>query len=115
MAKKKDKKSNREGSSQEDLMELEKQIKEEKDSNKKDKMKAKLNLASKMAARKNIPTHQTLQSIKTQERFDKDPISAQTDIIGDEMLSDKEGSFKKGGLARGMGKAIRGTKFKGVF
>jgi hypothetical protein len=30
----------------------------------------------------------------------KDPISTKTDIIGDEMLSDREGSFRNGGLVK---------------
>ena len=80
--------------------EFEKKTIEEKDLSKKDKMKAKLELSRKMANRKKTPIEQELQKITTQERFDKDPISAQTDIIGDEMLSDREGSFKKGGLVK---------------
>ena len=93
-------KKEKESSPQEDLLNLEKQTKEEKNSSKRDKMEAKLDLARKMASRKNKPTHQTLQSIKIQERFDKDPVSRKTDIIGDEMLSGREGSFKKGGLVK---------------
>ena len=94
------KKSNREGSPLEDLLKFDKQTREEKDSSKKAKMEAKLELARKMAARKNTWTDQTLQDIKIQERFDKNPISTQTDVIGDNTLSDREGSFKKGGLVR---------------
>lgn len=93
-------KKSREGSPQEDLLNLEKKTREEKNSSKREKMEAKLELARKMAARKNKPTHQTLQSIKIQERFDKDPISARTDVIGDDTLSGKEGSFNKGGLVK---------------
>jgi hypothetical protein len=77
-----------------------KKITEEKDSSKKDKMKAKLELARKMANRKKTPIEQELQKITTQEKFDKDPISTKTDIIGDEMLSDREGSFRNGGLVK---------------
>ena len=93
-------KKSKEGSPVEDLLNLEKQTREEKNLGKKNKMKAKLDLARKMAARKNKPTEQTLQSIKIQERFDKDPVSRKTDMIGDEMLSGREGSFKKGGLVK---------------
>ena len=80
--------------------EFRKKITEEKNSSKKDKMKAKLELARKMANRKKTPIEQELQTITTQERFDKNPISAQSDIIGDEKLSYREGSFKKGGLVK---------------
>jgi hypothetical protein len=80
--------------------EFEKKTIEEKDLSKKDKMKAKLELSRKMANRKKTPIEQELQKITIQEKFDKDPISAKTDIIGDEMLSDREGSFKKGGLVK---------------
>jgi len=93
-------KKSKEGSPVEDLLNLEKQTREEKNSSKRDKMEAKLDLARKMATRKNKPTEQTLQSIKIQERFDKDPVSRKTDMIGDEMLSGREGSFKKGGLVK---------------
>ena len=80
--------------------EFRKKITEEKDSSKKDKMKAKLELARKMANRKKTPIEQELQKITTQEKFDKNPISTKTDIIGDEMLSDREGSFRNGGLVK---------------
>jgi hypothetical protein len=46
-------KKSKEGGAVEDLLNLEKQIKEEKNSSKRDKMVAKLELASKMASRKN--------------------------------------------------------------
>jgi hypothetical protein len=52
-------KKSKEGGAVEDLLNLEKQIKEEKNSSKRDKMVAKLELASKMASRKKMPTHQT--------------------------------------------------------
>jgi len=38
-----------------------------------------------------------LQTIKIQERFDKDPVSRKTDLIGDDKLTT---DFKKGGLVR---------------
>ena len=90
-------KKSKEGGAVEDLLNLEKQIKEEKNSSKTDKMVAKLELASKMASRKNMPTHQTLQDIQIQERFDKNPISRKTDIIGDDNLT---GDYQKGGLVK---------------
>jgi hypothetical protein len=90
-------KKSKEGGAVEDLLNLEKQIKEEKNSSKRDKMEAKLDLARKMASRKKMPTHQTLQTIKIQERFDKDPVSRKTDIIGDDNIT---GDYKKGGLVR---------------
>ncbi len=39
----------------------------------------------------------TLQTIKIQERFDKDPVSRKTDLIGDDRLTT---DFAKGGLVR---------------
>jgi|FLOH01.1.fsa_nt_gi hypothetical protein len=90
-------KKSKEGGAVEDLLNLEKQIKEEKNSSKRDKMEAKLDLARKMASRKKMPTHQTLQDIQIQERFDKNPISRKTDIIGDDNLT---GDYQKGGLIR---------------
>ena len=90
-------KKSKEGGAVEDLLNLEKQIKEEKNSSKRDKMVAKLELASKMASRKKMQTHQTLQDIQIQERFDKNPISRKTDIIGDDNLT---GDYQKGGLVK---------------
>jgi len=90
-------KKSKEGGAVEDLLNLEKQIKEEKNSSKRDKMEAKLDLARKMASRKKMPTHQTLQDIQIQERFDKNPISRKTDIIGDDNLT---GDYQKGGLVK---------------
>ena len=90
-------KKSKEGGAVEDLLNLEKQIKEEKNSSKRDKMVAKLELASKMASRKKMPTHQTLQDIQIQERFDKNTISRKTDIIGDDNLT---GDYQKGGLVK---------------
>jgi hypothetical protein len=49
-------KKSKEGGAVEDLLNLEKQIKEEKNSSKRDKMEAKLDLARKMASRKKINT-----------------------------------------------------------
>jgi hypothetical protein len=104
-------KKSKEGGAVEDLLNLEKQIKEEKNSSKRDKMVAKLELASKMASRKKMPTHQTLQDIQIQERFDKNPISRKTDIIGDDNLT---GDFSKGGRVglRGGGMCKRGMNKK---
>jgi hypothetical protein len=90
-------KKSKEGGAVEDLLNLEKQIKEEKNSSKRNKMEAKLDLARKMASRKKMPTHQTLQDIQIQERFDKNPISRKTDIIGDDNLT---GDYQKGGLVK---------------
>jgi len=67
---------------------------------KSEKDKAKIELAEKMAKRKKTSPSQTLQTIKIQERFDKNPISSKTDMIGDDNLSDREGSFRKGGLVK---------------
>ena len=64
---------------------------------KSEKDKAKIELAEKMAKRKKTSPSETLQTIKIQERFDKDPVSKKTDIIGDDKLNT---SFKKGGLVR---------------
>ena len=61
------------------------------------KDKAKIELAEKMAKRKKTSPSQTLQTIKTQKRFDKDPVSRKTDIIGDDNIT---GDYKKGGLVR---------------
>jgi hypothetical protein len=61
------------------------------------KDKAKIELAEKMAKRKKTSPSQTLQTIKTQERFDKDPVSIKTDMIGDDNLTT---DFAKGGLVR---------------
>ena len=93
-------KKSKEGSPVEDLLNLEKQIKEEKNSSKRDKMEAKLDLARKMASRKKMPTHQTLQDIQIQERFDKNPISRKTDIIGDDKLTGDYQEYAKGGLVK---------------
>jgi hypothetical protein len=61
------------------------------------KDKAKIELAEKMAKRKKTSPSQTLQTIKTQEQFDKDPVSRKTDLIGDDRLTT---DFAKGGLVR---------------
>ena len=63
-------------------------------------MEAKLDLARKMASRKKMPTHQTLQDIQIQERFDKNPISRKTDIIGDDKLTGDYQEYAKGGLVK---------------
>ena len=89
-----------EGAPQIDLENLENSIEKEKNPEKKAKLEAKLELANKMGKRRNQDSHQALQDIKIQERFDKHPISTRTDMIGDDNLSDKVGSFKKGGLVK---------------
>ena len=58
------------------------------------KDKAKIELAEKMAKRKKTSPSDTLQTIKIQERFDKDPVSRKTDMIGDDKLTT---DFSKGG------------------
>ena len=64
---------------------------------KSEKNKAKIELAKKMAKRKNTSPSDMLQTIKIQERFDKDPVSKKTDMIGDDKLTT---DFAKGGLVR---------------
>ena len=54
---------------------------------KSEKNKDKIELAKKMAKRKNTSPSDMLQTIKIQERFDKNPISRKTDLIGDDSLS----------------------------
>ena len=54
---------------------------------KSEKNKDKLELARKMANRKKTSASDALQTIKIQERFDKNPISRKTDLIGDDSLS----------------------------
>ena len=75
------------------------------------KDKAKIELAEKMARRKKTSPSQTLQTIKTQERFDKDPISRKTDLIGDDTLTT---DFAQGGRVnlRGGGICKRGMNKK---
>ena len=67
------------------------------------KDKAKIELAEKMAKRKKTSPSQTLQTIKTQERFDKDPVSRKTDLIGDDKLTT---DFAKGGRVNFKGGGI---------
>ena len=64
--------------------------------------------------RKNTSASDMLQTIKIQERFDKNPVSKKTDLIGDDKLTT---DFQKGGRAslrgggickRGMNKKARG-------
>jgi len=87
-----------------------KEYKETKKSKSK-KDKAKIELAEKMAKRKKTSPSQTLQTIKTQERFDKDPVSRKTDLIGDDKLTT---DFAKGGRVnlRGGGICKRGMNKK---
>ena len=70
-----------------------------------------IELAEKMAKRKKTSPSQTLQTIKTQERFDKDPVSRKTDMIGDDKLTT---DFAKGGRVnlRGGGMCKRGMNKK---
>ncbi len=51
------------------------------------KDEAKIELAEKMAKRKKTSPSDMLQTIKIQERFDKDPVSRKTDMIGDDNLT----------------------------
>jgi len=78
---------------------------------KSEKDKAKIELAEKMAKRKKTSPSQTLQTIKTQERFDKDPVSRKTDMIGDDKLTT---DFAKGGRVnlRGGGMCKKGINKK---
>ena len=70
-------------------------VETKKSKSKKDK--AKIELAKKIAKRKRTSPSDTLQTIKIQERFDKDPVSRKTDLIGDDRLTT---DFAKGGLVR---------------
>ena len=67
------------------------------------KDKAKIELAEKMAKRKKTSPSDTLQTIKIQERFDKDPVSRKTDMIGDDKLTT---DFAKGGRVNFRGGGI---------
>ena len=67
------------------------------------KDKAKIELAEKMAKRKKTSPSDTLQTIKIQERFDKDPVSRKTDMIGDDKLTT---DFAKGGRVNFKGGGI---------
>ena len=75
------------------------------------KDKAKIELAEKMAKRKKTSPSDTLQTIKIQERFDKDPVSRKTDMIGDDKLTT---DFAKGGRVnfRGGGCTTKGINKK---
>ena len=79
-----------------------KEYKETKKSKSK-KDKAKIELAEKMAKRKKTSPSDTLQTIKIQERFDKDPVSRKTDMIGDDKLTT---DFAKGGRVNFRGGGI---------
>ena len=87
-----------------------KEYKETKKSKSK-KDKAKIELAEKMAKRKKTSPSDTLQTIKIQERFDKDPVSRKTDLIGDDKLTT---DFAKGGRVnlRGGGMCKKGMNKK---
>ena len=76
-------------------------IETKKSKSKKDK--AKIELAKKMAKRKKTSPSDTLQTIKIQERFDKDPVSRKTDMIGDDKLTT---DFAKGGRVNFRGGGI---------
>ena len=73
----------------------------EKSKSKKDK--AKIELAKKMANRKKTSASDMLQTIKIKERFDKNPISKKTDLIGDDNLTT---DFAKGGRVKFRGGGI---------
>ena len=77
------------------------------------KDKALIELAEKMAKRKNTSASDMLQTIKIQKRFDKNPISKKTDIIGDDKLTT---DFQKGGRAmlRGGGICKKGMNKKAI-
>ncbi len=77
------------------------------------KDKALIELAKKMAERKNTSASDMLQTIKIQKRFDKNPISKKTDIIGDDKLTT---DFQKGGRAmlRGGGICKKGMNKKAI-
>lgn len=70
---------------------------------KSEKDKAKIELAEKMAKRKNTSPAQTYGTIKTQEKFDKNKISKKTDMIGDDKLTT---DFAKGGRVQLRGGGI---------
>ena len=76
-------------------------IETKKSKSKKDK--AKIELAEKMAKRKKTSPSDMLQTIKIQERFDKDPVSRKTDMIGDDKLTT---DFAKGGRVNFRGGGI---------
>ena len=101
MATKKEKKYSKDRGPQDDLDDLKGQIKNmDLPKEERDRLKAKLELGSIMDKRLKRYEGKGLNQIRIQESFDKDPISTRTDVIGDDKLSDKEGSFKKGGLVR---------------
>ena len=86
---------------QDDLDDLNEEIKNmDLPKEERDRLKAKLELGSLMDRRNKRPKGSGVNMINLQERWDKNPISTRTDIIGDDKLSDKEGSFKKGGLVK---------------
>ena len=70
---------------------------------KSEKNKDKIELAKKIAKRKRTSPSDTLQTIKIQERFDKDPVSRKTDMIGDDKLTT---DFAKGGRVNFRGGGI---------
>ena len=75
------------------------------------KDKAKIELAKKMGKRRGRAASDMLQTIKIQERFDKNPVSKKTDMIGDDKLTT---DFAKGGRVnfRGGGICKRGMNKK---
>ena len=82
------------------LRSFKKLIEEAGSEKERDKLFNKYELATKMAERKETSVEQELINLGIQERFDKDSISSKTDIIGDDNLSNREGSFRKGGLVK---------------
>jgi len=86
---------------QDDLDDLKGQIKNmDLPKEERDRLKAKLELGSIMDKRLKRYEGKGLNQIRIQESFDKDPNRKTWDMIGDDNLSDKEGSFKKGGLVK---------------
>ena len=79
------------------LRSFKKLIEEAGSEKERDKLFNKYELATKMAERKDTSVEQELINLGIQERFDKNPVSSKTDIIGDDNLSNREGSFRKGG------------------
>jgi len=84
----------------------------EKYKEKKEKEAAKIEMVSKLAKRKKVPVKDALTNFdyqetvdeyrdKSEKKGDKKGIKLwSTDVISDEKLSDREGSFKKGGLVK---------------
>ena len=86
---------------QDDLDDLKGQIKNmDLPKEERDRLKAKLELGSLMDRRTKRPKGSGVNTINVQEKWDKSTNRKTWDTIGDDNLSDKEGSFKKGGLVK---------------